>query len=382
MNKNDESQSLTDDNKPQTDESDANELSSSLKLLYNEINEVELCMECYPQYLPDAWRRLIDCVDELAEKIPDLEAEEELPPRRVSASMDPKVLERLKSWFRLRLLPEDWKDVLRRFDDDPNQEESLYSFTVRVLYLEVWQRDESGKPVDERTRRQRLRELENVGLDMERLKRDLVLYLNPPPKEMVEVFHHEMTDGVSGELWQHGLTQHLLSMFQVGGIIPVENNLIDPSGFNLEAVAGKPYKIFKPVFSAEQSQLERILSPGLATTYYHMMAVRSEALDMIGEEYVFIRGYRVGHTLDLDSVVVVVEAQVKGGCHQIDDDGRIGGDGKGRRYGVLCPAGTEAQLEADLKAEEARRRELLPPKQMYRWRRPEDDEEVDTSEIE
>ena len=44
----------------------------------------------------------------------------------------------------------------------------------------------------------------------------------------------------------------------------------------------------------------------------------------------FIRGYRVGHTPEGEAVIVVVEAQVKGGCHVFDDNGHIGGDGVGR----------------------------------------------------
>jgi hypothetical protein len=44
-----------------------------------------------------------------------------------------------------------------------------------------------------------------------------------------------------------------------------------------------------------------------------MLCVRSEAPDVVDEEYLFIRGYRVGHTLELETIVVVVEAQVRGG---------------------------------------------------------------------
>jgi hypothetical protein len=63
---------MNENNKPETDELDANELSRSLDLLYNEINEVELCVECYPQYLPDAWRRLVDFVDLLDERVNEI----------------------------------------------------------------------------------------------------------------------------------------------------------------------------------------------------------------------------------------------------------------------------------------------------------------------
>jgi hypothetical protein len=166
-------------------------------------------------------------------------------------------------------------------------------------------------------------------------------------------------------------------MFRTQGIIPLKSDLIDPSGFNLKAVAGKPYRIFKPIFSEEQRQLYCLLNSD--ATYLHMQAVRSQAYDVIGDEYLFIRAYRVGHTLDLDLVLVVVEAQVRGGCHLIDDEGRIGGEGIGRWYGVLCPAEAQAELMADLKVEEARRRKSL---RRALFRVVEDDsDEVDTSEL-
>jgi len=109
-----------------------------------------------------------------------------------------------------------------------------------------------------------------------------------------------------------------------------------------------------------------------------MVCVRLEAYDVIGEEYLFIRGYRVGHTLEGEAVIVVVEAQVKGGCHVFDDDGHIDGDGVGRWYAVLCPSGAESELVNDLKAEEARRREFLPKAYFQRCQ---NTDEVDTSEV-
>jgi hypothetical protein len=96
-----------------------------------------------------------------------------------------------------------------------------------------------------------------------------------------------------------------------------------------------------------------------------MLAVRLEALDIIGDEYLFIRAYGVGHTLEMEPIAIVVEAQVKGGCYLIDDDGHIGGDGKGHQYAVLCPAEAESELVADLKAEETKGRRLLP-KMLFR----------------
>jgi hypothetical protein len=176
---------------------------------------------------------------------------------------------------------------------------------------------------------------------------------------------------------EFALDRALVLLFRRQCIITVKNDLIDPKGFNLQQVPGKPYRSFKAVFSAEQAQLERLFEPG-DVIYLHMLAVRTEAYDVIGEEYLFIRAYRVGHTLEGETILVVVETQVKGGCYIIDEDGHIGGDGNGRWCGVLCPAEAESQLVADLKAEEAKRRELLP--KCY-FRRVDNNDEVDTSEI-
>src|SRR5215469_4139488 len=148
---------------------------------------------------------------------------------------------------------------------------------------------------------------------------------------------------------EFALDRVLLPVFRSQDIIGVTNYLIEPTGFNLKEVPREPYKIFKPVFSAEKRQLEGVLSPDYPAIYFHMLAVRIEAADVIGEEYLFIRAYGVGHTLKMETIAVVVEAQVKGGCHVFDEDGRIGGDGKGRWYGVLCPAEAEAELVATSK---------------------------------
>jgi hypothetical protein len=176
------------------------------------------------------------------------------------------------------------------------------------------------------------------------------------------------------------LEKMLVPIFRRQCIIAAKNNLIDPKGFNLKEVPGRSYKIFNPVFSTEKDQLCPLLDPYMEVVYAHMLTVRLEAYDLIGEEYLFIRGYRVGHTLEGETIVVVVEAQVTGGCYLIDEDdnGRIGGDGKGRWYGVLCPSDAESELVADLKAEEARRRKLLPKCYFVRVENP---DEVDTSEI-
>jgi len=157
--------------------------------------------------------------------------------------------------------------------------------------------------------------------------------------------------------------RELLSLFRQRCIITLANNLIDTQGFNLKEVRGRSYKIFTPVFPEERAQLTRVLEPvelAWPVTYYHMLAVRMEALDVSGDEYLFIRAYRVGHTLEMEMIAIVAEAQVKGGCYIIDNDGHIGGDGKGHYYGVLCPAEAESELIADLKAEERERRKLLP----------------------
>jgi hypothetical protein len=178
---------------------------------------------------------------------------------------------------------------------------------------------------------------------------------------------------------EFALDRAIVLIFRRQCIISIKNDLIDPKGFNFKQVPGKPYKIFKPVFSAEQAQLADLFEPDYVI-YLHMLAVRAEALDVVGDEYLFIRGYRVGHTLGGDSIVMVVEAQVNGGCHLIDDDGRIGGDGKGHWYAILCSSDAESKLVGDLKAEEAKRRKSLRVR-LYRGVKNPDVPEVDTSEV-
>ena len=124
-------------------------------------------------------------------------------------------------------------------------------------------------------------------------------------------------------------------MFRRQCIITVANDDIDPKGFNVKEVPGRSYKIFAPVFTEEKRQLALLAELDTDVIYPHMLAVRLEAYDIIGAEYLFIRGYRVGHTLEGEVVIVVVETQVKGGCHLIDEGGHIGGDGTGRWYAVL-----------------------------------------------
>ena len=159
---------------------------------------------------------------------------------------------------------------------------------------------------------------------------------------------------------EFALEKSILPLFRKQCVITIANNLIDPKGFNLKRVPGRSYKIFTPVFPEEKVQLARLLEPVYPVIYFHMLTVRLEALNVIGDEYLFIRAYRVGHTLEMETIAIVVEAQVKGECHVIDEDGHIGGDGKGHWYAVLCPAEAEPELVADLKAEEAKRRKLLP----------------------
>jgi hypothetical protein len=175
------------------------------------------------------------------------------------------------------------------------------------------------------------------------------------------------------------LEKSLIPLFRTKYIITIEDELIDPKGFNLRNVPGKSYKFFQPVFAEEKRRLAYLLDVDDPVIYYHMLAVRVEALDCLGDEYLFIRAYRVGHTREGEAVLVVVEAQVKGGCHIIDDDGHIGGDGKGRWYGVLCPAKALSELISDLRIEEAKRRNLLP--KCYYTLDSENEGKVDTSEI-
>jgi hypothetical protein len=111
---------------------------------------------------------------------------------------------------------------------------------------------------------------------------------------------------------EFALEKSLLPLFRKQCVITIANNLIDPQGFNFKKIPGRSYKIFAPVFPEEKVQLTCLLEPHYPVIYFHMLAVRLEALDVIGDEYLFIRAYRVGHTLEMETITVVVEAQVKG----------------------------------------------------------------------
>jgi hypothetical protein len=163
-------------------------------------------------------------------------------------------------------------------------------------------------------------------------------------------------------------------------IIDINDKLFYPKGFNLKPVSGRSYKIFQPVFTAEKNQLALCLDLDTDVIYPHLMAARTSMHDVIGEEYLFIRAYRVGHTIDGESIIAVVESQLSGGSTCIDDDdGYIGGHGKGKWFIALCPEHSESELLADIKSDEARRRKSLPKMQ---WRRDEEREsKADTSEL-
>jgi hypothetical protein len=131
-----------------------------------------------------------------------------------------------------------------------------------------------------------------------------------------------------------------------------ENQLIDPSALDLEDVPGRSYRTFDPV----PARVDDVCM----VEYAHLLFVRINAYDVIGEEYFFIRPYRVGKTSHGELVFIVVETQTKGGCHVIDQRGEIAGDGFGRSYGVLCPADAEATLVADLAGLEKYRQSEMP----------------------
>jgi hypothetical protein len=158
----------------------------------------------------------------------------------------------------------------------------------------------------------------------------------------------------------------------------VADLLIDPAGFNLKQIPDRSYEIFDPQFTEEKRQLAILLDVDVNVIYPHLLTVRREAYDVIGEEYVFIRPYRVGHTPEDKLIVVVVDVQVRGGCHMIDDEGKIDGSGKGHWYAVLCPREALAQLESDLEAEQARHKADIP--KVYFMRN--EDAETDTSRLE
>ena len=81
------------------------------------------------------------------------------------------------------------------------------------------------------------------------------------------------------------LERKYVPLFRKHCIIAINNELIDPKGFNLREVPNRLYKIFDPVFTEEKRQLDVLVNPDTDVIYEHMVCVRADAHDVIGEEY-------------------------------------------------------------------------------------------------
>jgi hypothetical protein len=91
--------------------------------------------------------------------------------------MDADIIKRLKAWFYLRLPAEDWiqfgtsaEQVLRTFDDDPDQEYALLEFAHTVIMVEAQKLDHDQK-LSLQIAAKRLDELKRLGIDMEQFIR-------------------------------------------------------------------------------------------------------------------------------------------------------------------------------------------------------------------
>jgi hypothetical protein len=117
-----------------------------------------------------------------------------------------------------------------------------------------------------------------------------------------------------------------------------ENQLIDTSAFDLQAVPDRSYHIVDPVPDevADVTMVEN----------HHLNFVRSEC-DELSDWYVYIVPYLVGHNTTGELLFVVVHTETSGGCFYINEKGEIHGDGTGHSYLVVCPADAEASLRAD-----------------------------------
>jgi hypothetical protein len=88
--------------------------------------------------------------------------------------MDAEIINRLRSWFYLRLAPEDWSkfgssasQVLQTFDNDPDQEDALLRFAEVVVLLEIQRLKNPLRVV--KLARKRALELKRLGLTREQL---------------------------------------------------------------------------------------------------------------------------------------------------------------------------------------------------------------------
>ena len=83
---------------------------------------------------------------------------------------------------------------------------------------------------------------------------------------------------------EFALERKYVPLFRKHCIIAINNELIDAKGFNLREVPNRSYKIFDPVFTEEKRQLDVLVNPDTDVIYEHMVCVRADAHDVIGEE--------------------------------------------------------------------------------------------------
>ena len=116
-----------------------------------------------------------------------------------------------------------------------------------------------------------------------------------------------------------------------------DDQLIDTSAFNKQAVPDRTYQIVDPI----PDEVDPIL-----VEHEHLIFIRENS-DECAEWEIYVSPYLIGHNTTGELLFVVVRTETIGAYSYIDENGKIRGDGTGRSYLVICPADPEATLRAD-----------------------------------
>jgi hypothetical protein len=116
-----------------------------------------------------------------------------------------------------------------------------------------------------------------------------------------------------------------------------DDQLIDTSAFNKQAIPDRTYQIVDPI----PDEVDPIL-----VEHEHLIFIRENS-DECAEWEIYVSPYLIGHNTTGELLFVVVRTETIGAYSYIDENGKIRGDGTGHSYLVICPADAEATLRAD-----------------------------------
>jgi hypothetical protein len=117
-----------------------------------------------------------------------------------------------------------------------------------------------------------------------------------------------------------------------------DDQLIDTSAFNKQAVPDRTYQIVDPL----PDEVDAIM-----VEHEHLIFIRENS-DECAEWEIYVSPYLIGHNTTGELLFVVVRTETIGAYSYIDENGKIDGGGTGHSHLVICPADAEATLREDL----------------------------------